>query len=321
MPRYNSDSDSDSTVEPIRRPPAKRPAPPPHHALKQSFEQNPDVQRWLTEQAKTAKPGEKPPFDPPFLSGHHERLWLLSSLEKFYHQNLITDVHSVAKSGKEATVYCCNADPATGYALLAAKTYRPRMFRSLKNDAVYRLNRAALDAGGRYDRRGERRAGGERGRALQVAAWIQHEYQSQMRVHAAGASVPAVLGQAGNAILMEYFGDEASAAPLLQHVKLHRADAPELYTAIIRDIERCLMCHCIHGDLSAYNILYWQERVIIIDFAQAVDPRYNLEVFDLLERDVACVCSYFACYGVQSDPHDLASAMWSRYLMGEHGER
>ncbi|HYF65664.1 MAG TPA: RIO1 family regulatory kinase/ATPase [Herpetosiphonaceae bacterium] len=314
MPRYIHESDADSAFEPIR-PKTRRVGPPP--ALKQSFEQNADVQRWLVEQTRSKKPGEKPPFDPPFLSGHHERVWLLSSLERFYQLDLITDVHSVAKSGKEATVYCCTADPSTGYALLAAKTYRPRMFRSLKNDAVYRQNRAALDSGGNYDRHKARRAGGERGRAMQVAAWIQHEYLTQARVQAAGATVPAVLGQAGNAILMEYFGDEEAAAPLLQHVRLHPADAPALFAGVMRDIERCLSCHCIHGDLSAYNMLYWEGRVILIDFAQAVDPRYNIDVFDLLERDIDRVCAHFARYGVRADAHALASELWSRYLMGD----
>lgn len=318
MSRY--DHEQDSPIQPIRPRKTKRLAAPPDSGAKQSFEQSPDVQRWLNEQAKAHKSQatEKPPFDPPFLSSHHERIWLLSSLERFYQQDLITDVVSVAKSGKEATVYCCTADPGTGMQLLAAKTYRPRMFRSLKNDALYRQSRAALDERGRFDRRSRLAAAGttERARALQVSAWIQHEYQTQLRVYEAGADVPAILAQAGNAILMEYIGDLEGSAPLLKHVRLDPEEAQPLFDTLLRNIELFLRCHCIHGDLSAYNILYWEGRVWVIDFAQAVDPRVNIDVYPLLERDVERVCRYFAPYGIDVDAANLANDIWLRYLMG-----
>ena len=47
-----------------------------------------------------------------------DRDWIMSSLRHFYEQELIDDVLYVAKSGKEATVYCCTANPATGLELL-----------------------------------------------------------------------------------------------------------------------------------------------------------------------------------------------------------
>jgi RIO kinase 1 len=95
----------------------------------------------------------------------------------------------------------------------------------------------------------------------------------------------------------------------------------------MRNIELFLACDCVHGDLSEYNILYWQgagarapdgseSAAVIIDFAQAVDPRYNQEdVFDLLARDIARVCRYFARYGVEADAEALAIDLWTRYLM------
>ncbi|HEU5086153.1 MAG TPA: RIO1 family regulatory kinase/ATPase, partial [Roseiflexaceae bacterium] len=73
----------------------------------------------------------------------------------------------------------------------------------------------------------------------------------------------------------------------------------------------------IHGDLSAYNILYNHGMVTIIDLAQMVDPRYNADVYPLLERDIERVCRYFARYGVQADAGALAGNLWARYLMGE----
>ena len=55
---------------------------------------------------------------------------------------------SLIKGGKEATVYLCAAHPTTGTDYLAAKVYRPRIFRNLKNDAVYQEGRRKLDSSG-----------------------------------------------------------------------------------------------------------------------------------------------------------------------------
>ena len=56
-------------------------------------------------------------------------------------------------------------------------------------------------------------------------------------------------------------------------------DVAQQADQILRNIALFLGCDCIHGDLSAYNILYQPGTVTIIDFAQAVDPRYNLGVY------------------------------------------
>jgi RIO kinase 1 len=283
---------------------------------KTSYESNADVQRWLREQTLDGR--NKPPFDPALLAGQRDRPWILSALSHFYERDLIDDVILAARSGKEATVYCCTGGPAAGAALLAAKVYRPRMFRSLRNDAVYREGRAQRDERGRplRDRRRKRGTGSERGRAEQVSAWIEYEYATQSLLHDAGADVPRPLAQVGNATLMEYFGDEDGPAPLLHHADIPPEDAQRLFDRLLWNIERFLACDRVHGDLSAYNILYWEGRATIIDFAQAVDPRHNPGLFALFARDIDRTYRYFARYGVVADPAALARDLWRRYQGG-----
>ena len=81
-------------------------------------------------------------------------------------------------------------------------------------------------------------------------------------------------------------------------------------------MELFLACNRLHGDLSAFNILYWQGRATIIDFAQAVDPRHNPEIYPVLERDVERVYRYFARYGVVADPGAIAAGLWADYMGG-----
>ncbi len=289
-------------------------------AVQQRYEHNPDVQRWLRDQTLDTI-GAKPEFDPTMLAGLRDRDWVLSSLKHFYDQNLIADVLYVAKSGKEATVYCCAADQSTGLEYLAAKVYRPRMFRSLSNDALYRHGRERRDKDGRVLRGSKRERGSlkqtERGRAAQVSSWIAYEFETQGLLYQAGADVPRPLAQIGNAVLMEYVGDDEEVAPRLSDVDLAPEEAAPLFDALLRNVELALACDRIHGDLSAYNVLYWQGAATIIDFAQAVDPRHNDELYALLERDIDRLYRYFARYGVVADPGALAADMWTRYLCGE----
>jgi RIO kinase 1 len=289
---------------------------------KTSYESNPEVQHWLQSQARE-RSESKPPFAPTFLVGQRDRLWTLSSLTHFYEQDLISDVLGVVKSGKEATVYCCAAEPATGMRYLAAKIYRPRMFRSLRNDAVYRLNRPQRDEAGRPVRGVGQQRGAikktERWRADQVTSWIAYEFETQRLLFDAGADVPRPISQVGNAMLMEYIGAQDSPAPLLREVTLAREEASPLFDQLLRNVEIFLAYDRIHGDLSSYNILYWEGRATVIDFAQAVAPRQNPDVYALLERDVDRLCHYFARYGAVGDARAIASELWRRYIGEEMG--
>jgi len=286
---------------------------------KASYESSSEVQRWLREQSYEEKKPAKPAFNPSMLASRRDAPWILSSLTPFYDQNLITDVLHEAHSGKEATVFCCAAHPDTGVEYLAAKIYRPRMFRSLRNDAVYRYSRVQRDEQGQAEHGNSRRGSAatrktERGRAAQVASWIDYEYQTQRLLYAHGAKVPQPFAHIGNAVLMEYIGALGEPAPRLSDVTLEDEEVQPLFDCIIDNIELALVHGRIHGDLSAYNILYWQGAVTLIDFAQAVDPYHNSDVFSLLTRDVERTCQYFAPYGIDVDSHELARALWTPHM-------
>lgn len=287
---------------------------------KVSYESSSAVQRWLKVQGHESEETEKQPaFNPAFLAGQRDAPWLLSSLTPLYTQHLITDVLHEAHSGKEATVYCCAAHPSTGREYLAAKIYRPRMFRSLRNDAIYRFSRVQRDEEGNAEHGNSRRGSAatrksEKGRAAQVASWIEYEYQTQRLMYEYGADVPQPFAQLGNAVLMEYIGEAGHPAPRLSDVTLEHDEVEEHFSCILRNIELALEHGRIHGDLSEYNILYWQGKVTLIDFAQAVDPYHSSDVFSLFARDIERVCQHFALYDVQADPRVLAREMWTRHM-------
>jgi RIO kinase 1 len=249
---------------------------------------------------------------------HHERQWLIESVASFYQNNVITDVTRRVKAGKEANVYCCRAHPATGVPLLAAKLYRPRTLRTMKNDAIYKAGRQLRNEEGK-ELKGRREKLALRqktrfGQHLDMVWWIGNEFSVQKTLFEAGANVPRPFAHNGNTILMDYVGDESLPAPTLSDVALDREEAAELFDVVIDNVRLMLDNHFVHGDLSAFNILYWQGEIFIIDFPQVVGARNNPHAYTLLKRDIKRVSDYFARFGVRSNPDRLAREMWEPYM-------
>jgi RIO kinase 1 len=241
------------------------------------------------------------------------------AIDPFIARGLVVEVLGALKSGKEATVYCCRGDPATGTEYLAAKVYRPIVGsrahpgRGFRDEAVYRAGRRILDR--RLQRALEHKS--RAGRAVQYASWVGYEWETLRLLHAAGTDVPRPLARSDGAILMEFVGEGGVPAPLLSSVTLPPTEAVPLFDRLIRGVERWLAAGRVHGDLSPYNILYRPGRLTVIDFPQAVDPRENPHARDLLERDLGNVCGYFARHGVAADAARIADALWRRFRRGE----
>jgi RIO kinase 1 len=258
-----------------------------------------------------------PEFMPTFQATDHERYWILNYLEEFYNNQVITDVLFKVKGGKEANVYCCAAHPSTGLDLIAAKLYRPRMFRNLRNDARYRQGREVRDSDGKVARSSREMRAIQKntrfGQALRHSTWLEAEYSTLHLLHQASADVPKPIAHNDNVILMEYVGTRDSPAPALTSVSLAKANAHAIFNRILVNLSTMLRCHIVHADFSAYNVLYWDHTFCIIDFPQAVDPRRNSDAQYFFTRDVARICQYFNHYGIHPNPSSLARSLWEQY--------
>lgn len=255
-----------------------------------------------------------------YKAARFESWWLLESLGEFYEHKWITDVLSRLKGGKEASVYLCRSGPAIEAPLVAAKVYRPRSLRNLKNDGQYRTGRVDLDeSGNAIVKDGDLHAMAKRtnyGEELRHQSWIAYEFQTLEMLAAAGADVPRPYAMEKNSILMDYIGELGSAAPTLNSVSLDPDEAAPLFERVVRNIDLLLANQRIHGDLSAYNILYWDGDITLIDFPQVVHPEANPAAWTIFLRDVTRICQYFASQGHKRAPRKLAAELWT-----SHGHR
>jgi RIO kinase 1 len=212
----------------------------------------------------------------------------------------------ILKTGKEADVHLVRRTLGDRANLLAAKRYRDLDERTFRNDARYRKRRTG-------DSRMDRAIGhGTRaGMGFRAMLWVHTEFETLGKLWAAGAAVPYPVQQLGNEVMLEYIGDEDGAAPRLVAASASEEELLDLFAQASALLHALLRCGVVHGDLSPYNLLVWQGRLVMIDLPQAVDPLSHPDGLQLLERDVVNVCTWFERKGVATRQDDLLADLVS----------
>jgi RIO kinase 1 len=205
----------------------------------------------------------------------------------------------VVKTGKEADVHLVErAVPGTGRrALMAAKRYRTAEHRMFHRDAGYLEGR-------RVRRSREMRAMAGRtafGRDLLAGQWASAEFAALSRLWTDGIAVPYPVQCSGTELLLEFVGtDDGTAAPRLAQLRPDGDELGDLWHQL-EDALLGLARHGLtHGDLSAYNLLVHDGRLVLIDLPQVVDVIGNPQGPEFLARDVRRVGDWFLARGLDT---------------------
>jgi RIO kinase 1 len=165
-------------------------------------------------------------------------------------------------------------------------------FRAVK---VYRISNTTFRHLPPYALEELRREASARNYGGLIFAWTRREHTILGRMAEAGVRVPAPLGHYRNVLVMEYIGNVEGAAPRLKDVPID--DAAGLYEELVREFGAMIRgAKLVHGDLSPYNTLYHEGRVVVIDVAQSVRAEHP-EARRLLERDLLNFCRFLGRVG------------------------
>jgi RIO kinase 1 len=237
-----------------------------------------------------------------------------------------TDIDlGVLKTGKEAQVSLVERTGDDGRrCLLARKLYLPRhvsqkgvlqamgVQRSsqFRNDVTYREGRQFRKS---RDRRAVERMS-THGKALLQERWTNHEHDVMARLWTAGVRVPYPVRFAEDRFDMEYIGDRAGAAPTLARLRPRGRLLEAMWDQLVANLLRVVAAGFAHGDLSAYNLLWWADELWLIDFPQAIDIAANPMGLDLLQRDVANLTDWFGRQGLERDPEELFALLLTELI-------
>ena len=157
----------------------------------------------------------------------------------------------------------------------------------------------------RFKRMGEYIAGDRRFEGIGhnrrdiVNAWCRKEFKNLLIANRARLSVPLVLGFRQNVLVMEFIGEKQEAAPRLKDTKPNQKDLGGLRGQVVDFMAGLYIAGLVHSDLSEYNILVHNGKLIVIDMGQAMLVKHP-KAKEFFERDVRNMANYFTKAGLET---------------------
>src|ERR1700744_2500819 len=218
----------------------------------------------------------------------------------------------ILKTGKEADVFLLRRGvPQTGPScLLAAKRYRDAGHRMFHRDSGYVEGRRVRQS--RTNRAVANRTAF--GREALAGQWAVAEFAALVQLFQVGVPVPYPVSVLGTEVLLEFIGDaDGTAAPRLAELRPSGELLVSLWDQLVEATVTLAQHGLAHGDLSAYNLLVHDGRLIMIDLPQVVDVIANPRGGFFLTRDAENVGHWFAGHGLPQDvrpePANLAALL------------
>ncbi|MEM4259905.1 MAG: serine protein kinase RIO [Candidatus Woesearchaeota archaeon] len=198
----------------------------------------------------------------------------LQTLFKMSGQGYFDDLKTPLAIGKEANVFTAITKEKK---IIVAK--------------IYRLENCNFNKMYNYISADMRYSNIKRSKREIVFAWTQREYRNLMKAREV-IKVPTPIAVRNNILLMEFIGKH-DPAPMLKS-QLPK-NPKKFFAKTIQNIKKLYKAGLIHGDLSEYNILNYEEEPIFIDFSQCTTTESG-NAKELLDRDINNVCNFFKKY-------------------------
>jgi RIO kinase 1 len=217
----------------------------------------------------------------------------------------------ILKTGKEADVFLLRRGvPGTGRScLLAAKRYRSAEHKMFHRDSTYLEGRRTRES--RVSRAMASRTSA--GREMIATQWAGAEFAALSQLYQVGAPVPYPVQVTGTELLIEFIGEpDGTAAPRLAETRPDAGELAGLWAQLVQALVTLAQHGLAHGDMSAYNLLVYRGRLVLIDLPQVVDVITNPGGPGFLDRDAANVARWFTARGLAGAdpaPEDLAALL------------
>ena len=178
------------------------------------------------------------------------------------------------------------------------------VFSALKKDGtrimvkIYRLETCDFNRMYDYIKDDTRFNNFKKGKRNVVLSWVQREYRNLLKARDANVSVPTPLTFLNNVLVLEFIGDNGIIAPKLKDAI--PKNIREFFSKTIDNIKKLYKAGLVHADLSAFNILNYNEKPVFIDFSQCTTLESSM-ANQYLVRDIRNVCNFFRKIGLVVD--------------------
>ena len=122
--------------------------------------------------------------------------------------------------------------------------------------------------------------------------------------------VPYPVQILGTELLLEFIGDpDGTGAPRLAETRPDAAQLASLWSQLVEAMAELARVGYAHGDLSPYNLLVHEGRLVMIDLPQVVDVVSHPNGRSFLDRDAKNVATWFAKAGHINADHEALARM------------
>lgn len=217
-------------------------------------------------------------------------------LYKLQMHGFLDKINGIISTGKESNVYHATSKDlaaTNNKTNLAIKIFRTRTL-DFKKIRLY------IDGDIRFQKSGKK--------SYQIIqTWALKEYKNLLRSFENGISVPQPFFVRRNILIMELIEADGHAAPQLRNCKdLTNDEMQEIYYDVFNQVTLLWSkANLVHGDLSAYNMLYANNKIYLIDMGQAVLTSHNYADSFLL-RDIENLLYYFTEFNIDvQNPEEI----------------
>ncbi len=132
-----------------------------------------------------------------------------------------------------------------------------------------------------------------------VFAWAKKEFKNLEIAYKVGVRVPRPIVWRKNVLVMEFIGENETPAPRAKDQPPNDPNA--WFEKIMEYVEKLYKKgKLVHGDISEYNILNFNEEPVLIDIGQGV-PKDHPLALELLKRDLENIHRWFKKFGIKFD--------------------
>ncbi|KAF1966687.1 Serine/threonine-protein kinase Rio1 [Bimuria novae-zelandiae CBS 107.79] len=234
-------------------------------------------------------------------------------LLQLINRNVVSEIHGVISTGKEANVYHAVTIPEDD------AQPQHRAIKVYKTSILVFKDRDKYVTGEYRFRQGYNKSNN---RAM-VKVWAEKEMRNLRRIYNAAIPAPEPLYLRQHVLVMGFLGDKRGwPAPRLRDVVFEGLTAEEeeqkwksLYVQLLGYMRTMYQtCRLVHADLSEYNLLYHANKLYMIDVSQSVEHDHPRSL-EFLRMDVKNVSDFFRTRNVDV----LSERNVFLFITGEEG--
>ncbi len=167
---------------------------------------------------------------------------------------------------------------------------------------IYRINSCDFNRMLDYIKSDPRYVGSHGKKRNVIFHWVQREYRNLLKAREANVRVPTPITFKNHVIVMEFIGRNSELAPKLKDKK--PKNPKKFFADIMKNMKNLHKAGLVHADLSAFNILNFEEKPVFIDFSQCTSLQ-DTRAEEYISRDARNICNFFKKQGLELEEEKI----------------